>query len=90
MGDHIADTTLMLDIGDHPFIEKKSVVLFAKAEKLNVRKIQEVLDKPFATVNWKRFSPCTPELLLRVQQGLVLSKHTKRSIKDHCRQIWKL
>jgi hypothetical protein len=31
MGDHIADTTLILDVGDHTYITKRSVLLYAKA-----------------------------------------------------------
>ncbi|MFN7921380.1 MAG: hypothetical protein U0Q16_14860 [Bryobacteraceae bacterium] len=46
LGDHIADTTVVLDLGDHPFIEKPSVVLYSKASKLNVAAIEAELNNP--------------------------------------------
>ena len=89
MGDHIANTTVILEIGDHPFIEKQSVVLYAKAANLDIRAIEAVLNNPASRLRWKQFDCCTDELLERVRRGLLVSKHTKRSIKDYCRSVWK-
>ncbi len=91
MGDHIADTTVILEVGDHPFIEKRSVVNYAKAANLDVRTIEVALTAPLvARNNWKKFDGCAPQLLERVQRGLLASKHTKRAIKDQCRKLWSL
>ena len=90
MGDHIADTTVILEIGDHPFIEKQSVVLYAKAENLDIRKIEAELNKSTLRLNWKQFDCCTDELLKRVRRGLLTSKYTKRVVKDYCRRLWSL
>ncbi len=90
MGDHIADTTVVLEIGDHPFIEKQSVVLYSKAEPLDIRKIEAELKNPTSRFHWKQFDSCSAELLERVRRGLLASKYTKRSIKDSCRPLWNL
>jgi hypothetical protein len=90
MGDHIADTTVILEAGDHPFIERQSVVLYAKAANLDLRAIENELNNPASRTNWKQFDCCTPELLERVRRGLLASRHTKRAIKDHCRSLWNL
>ncbi|MBI1792409.1 MAG: hypothetical protein HYR60_33215 [Acidobacteria bacterium] len=90
MGDHIADTTVVLEVGDHPFIEKQSVALFSKAARLDVARIEAEIDNPATRTNWKRFACCTPELLERVRRGLLKSKYTKRAIKDVCRPLWNL
>ena len=90
MGDHIADTTVILEIGDHPFIEKQSVVLYAKAANLDIRAIEAVLNNPVSRLRWKQFDCCTDELLERIRRGLLASKHVKRSIKDYCRSVWNL
>lgn len=91
MGDHIADTTVILEVGDHPFIEKRSVVNYAKAANLDIRKIEVALNDPLVPrTNWKKFDCCTPQLLERVRRGLLASKHTKRAIKDQCRKLWSL
>ena len=90
MGDHIADTTVILEIGDHPFIEKQSVVLYTKAENLDIRKIEAELNNATSRFNWKQFDCCTDELLKRVRRGLLAPKYTKRAIKDYCRPLWNL
>ena len=88
LGDHIADTTVVLDMGDHPFLEKRSVVLYAKAALLDIRAIEAVLGNPDSRSKWRQFDPCSPELLERVRRGLLASKHTKRAIKDYCKPLW--
>ena len=88
MGDHIADTTLILNIGDHPFIEKESVVLYTRAEKLNIGKIEAELANPTAGLKWRRHECCSTQLLDRVRRGLLTSKYTKRAIKEHCLELW--
>ena len=89
MGDHIADTTVILEVGDHPFIEKRSVVNYAKAANLDIRTIEVALTAPLvARNNWKKFDGCTPQLLERVRRRLLASKHTKRAIKDYCKPLW--
>ena len=90
MGDHIADTTLILEVGDHPFIEKQSVLLYSKAALLDVCTIETELSNPRSRTNWKQFEPCSAELLERVRRGLLASKHTKNAIKNHCRPLWNL
>ena len=88
LGDHIADTTVVLDTGDHPFIEKRSVVLYAKAAMLDLRAIDAMLSLPGSRTTWKRFDSCSPDLLERVRRGLLASKHTKRAIKGYCQTLW--
>ena len=66
------------------------VVLYNKAEPLNVWKIEAELNNPTSRFHWKQFDSYSAELLERVRRGLLASKYTKRSIKDSCRSLWNL
>jgi hypothetical protein len=88
MGDHIADTTLILDVGDHTYITKRSVLLYAKAAILDVTAIDKVISDPNTKTNWQRHDCCKPEVLERIRQGLIDSKYTKNSIKGLCKKLW--
>jgi len=88
MGDHIADTTLILDVGDHAYITKPSVLLYAKAALLDVTAIDRVISDPKTTMNWQRHDRCSDELLERIRKGLLASKYTKNDIKALCKKVW--
>jgi hypothetical protein len=87
-GDHIADTTLILDVGDHPFITKRSVVYYEKAALLDVVAIEKALTNPKIRNDWQRHDSCSLDLLARIRQGLITSKHTKTAIKNLCGVLW--
>ncbi len=88
MGDHIADTTLILDVGDHTYITKRSVLLYAKAALLDVATIERVISDPKSKTNWQRHDCCSAELLERIRKGLIDSKYTKNDIKVLCKKLW--
>ncbi|MBI3680798.1 MAG: hypothetical protein HY235_10415 [Acidobacteria bacterium] len=88
MGDHIADTTLILDVGDHTYITKKSVLVYAKAALLDVATIERVISDPKSKTNWQRQDSCSANLLERICKGLIASKYTKNDIKVLCKKLW--
>ncbi len=90
MGDHIADTTLILDAGDHAYISKRSALLYAKAALLEVATIEKEISNPNKTTNWKRHDCCSAKLLERIRKGLIDSKHTKNAIKALCAKLWSI
>ena len=84
-----SETTVVLQPGDHPFIRHESVVHYADADFLNM----EMIDRVLSTTTKQRFvcqphARCSPELLKRIQNGLLASKLAKRKIKDYCFACW--
>lgn len=84
-----SETTVILKKGDHPFIKHESVINYADARELDLGKVYEVLNTPTR----QRFAfgicdPCSPELLRRIQDGLLVSRYVKKGLKEYCKGKW--
>lgn len=78
------DPTLVLDVGDHPFIRHASAVHYSTAQLLSVSEIRAALKSG-------RCHPkedMTRELLKRVRAGLIVSPRTVRVLSNYCRKLW--
>jgi hypothetical protein len=84
----ICDKTVTLQPGEHPFIKHPSIILFSDAQKLDIRNIEAALNAESMIVVCKAQTRCSPTLLKRIQDGVLLSKGTPKHIKEYCRQKW--
>lgn len=72
------DRTLLLRPGDHPFIYKESIVLFAKSLIVSdIRKVQEGIDKGY----WPQQAGFSAEIVARIQRGILKSPYTPDKAK---------
>ena len=74
------DETVILEPGDHPFITRKSSVHFSTAKLYRVAMIQNAIKRGRCSLK----SDMTPELLVRVRQGLLDSTFTVNVIREYC------
>ena len=76
-----SDTTVVLDVGDHPFINHESVIHYADARILDLQTVQAALDAHIRAFTCRSHKPCSPGLLARVQDGLLKSPYPTKGIK---------
>jgi hypothetical protein len=77
-----SDTTVVLKPGDHPFIAKESVIYFHGALVVDLVRIQEA----FSARVCKPQPSCSPDLLARIQRGLLKSQFTPEGIATFYRK----
>jgi hypothetical protein len=80
------DQTLILNTGDHPFIDRASTILYADAQLANDISLMAQISEGRATPR----QACTPEVLRLIQDGILRSPHTKKNIASYCRTQWNL
>ena len=76
-----SDTTVVLGVGDHPFITHESVIHYVDARILDLRKVQAALDARTRTFICRSHKPCSEVLLARVQDGLLKSPYPTKGVK---------
>lgn len=74
-----SDRACLLDIGDHPYIDRKSYIHYRKTEILDVAALQESLRRGDITPH----QDCREEILKVVCDGLMASKATRPNKKDY-------
>lgn len=77
-----SDRTVVLQVGDHPFIKHDSTVDYGSARYFRVDKIVAAMKRGTCHLR----SDLAPAVLGRVQRGLLESPHTIHEIKRYCRQ----
>jgi len=75
------DATVVLNIGDHPFVKHPSSVDYSSANFFLVPRIKRAIEK--GRCNLKE--DLSRAVLERIQKGLSASQHTPNSIKAYCR-----
>jgi len=75
-----ADTTVVLDRGDHSFIRHETVVYYGDARFADPGALEKGVGAGMAT----RHDPLNDDLLKRVQDGLLESNETPIRIKRYC------
>ena len=73
-----SDNTTVLNRGDHPFIQRPSVVLYADARTVDAR----LLDQAVASGSFRAHTAFSDPVLGRIQAGLQTSPFTPKKIKD--------
>ncbi|ANV90790.1 hypothetical protein [Picosynechococcus sp. PCC 8807] len=75
-----ADTTVILDKSDHPFIKHPSVVAYIHAELFNTKTLLNYLNAERSLIDFV----LEDEALRRVQQGLLESEFTPIEVLEYC------
>jgi len=85
-----SETTVVLQVGDHPFIKKgESVVYYVDAKILDLNLVEKILETKTAQFTCAQHQPCSAALLKRIQGGLLESKFASNGIKEYCAARWK-
>lgn len=73
-----SETTVILKPGDHPFVQKPSVIFYADARKVDV----QLLDEALRRGSFRAHATFQSAVLKRIQDGLLQSSLTPKKIKD--------
>ena len=73
-----SDTTTVLKPGDHPFIQRPSVVFYADARTVDTR----LLDQAVASGAFRAHTAFSGSVLARIQAGVSASPFTPKKIKE--------
>lgn len=74
MRDDFADVTCILDVGDHPFIVRTSVVDYRRIFQRSVMQLERMLEMGDLHLRGQ----VSTAVLARVQEGVMVSDHTPR------------
>lgn len=78
------DNTVVLQKGDHSFIQGPTFVRFSDAQFANVNRLLEIVECGSARAK----QPCSAPVLRRVQDGLLTSTSTQNDVREYCERIW--
>jgi hypothetical protein len=78
---HFTDPTVVLTVGDHPFVRHESSVHYSSARRFTVQALQ----KAFGHGHCSLQADMSPTLLARVREGLMRSPFTVNVIREYCR-----
>lgn len=76
------DATLVLDVGDHPFIKHKSSVHYSTARLFRVDAIHRAIQRTQCHLQ----PDMSEQLMERVRQGLLDSPFTIKAVREYCRK----
>jgi hypothetical protein len=83
-----SDKTCQLSKGDHPFVKHASVIFYQDAREIDLALVEKALTAGIRNFVCTAHDPCSPQLLARVQKGLIDSKRTPKGIKAACKKLW--
>ena len=72
-----SDTTTILNAGDHPFVQKPSVIFYADARIADARLLDAAVRRGACRTN----TAFQPAVMRRIQDGIVASPLTPKKIK---------
>jgi len=72
-----SDTTTILNVDEHPFVQKPSVIFYADARIVDTR----LLDAAVQRGACRMHAPFQPPVITRIQAGIATSPLTPRRIK---------
>lgn len=78
-----SETLVVLQAGDHPFIQHESVIAFAYAEISSVARIEQTIASGAA----RSREPVAAALLKRIQAGLLDSDFTPNGVRQFARDV---
>ena len=80
-----SDHTVILDVGDHPFIKHPSSIYYADATITQIAALQRAIDSgEFST-----HQDFPLKTLSRIQAGIFISDFTPNKVKKYCEQVLK-
>ena len=77
------DTTVILYIGDHPFVRHKTVINYGDAHFCEIMKINEALKKELVSIK----DPVSDNLLQKIQNGLLESMETPKISRNTAEKV---
>ena len=83
-----SDKTRQLNKGDHSFVTHASVVYYKDARELDLNNVETALTAGIKKFVCTPHDSCSPDLLARIQKGLVNCKQTPKGIKAICKMLW--
>lgn len=72
------DNTCEIDVGEHPFVNRKSYVYYRRMRMDSVEHIEGLVNSGLFPAK----ENCSPELLQRILEGALTSIHTSREFKQ--------
>jgi len=78
---YFTDETLILELGEHPFIKHRSCVHYSTADFFNSRYVSRGISQ--GTCHF--LEDMSSMLLKKVREGLLLSPRTVNAVKEYCR-----
>jgi hypothetical protein len=85
-----SETTVTLNVGEHPFIKHPSVVSYTHARIIDVKAVLAAIQRQPRQYVCRAHAPCTPELLEKIQTGMTRTKDAEKAIKQRCMSEWGL
>ena len=80
------DQTVILKVGDHPYITHDSIIFYADARIVPVTPIEEGLK--MNTPIFRKLESCSTELIKRISEGVFASDFTPNKVIDYCAKQW--
>ena len=78
-----SERLVVLNKGDHPFIDHESVISYRYSTIRTVEDVEELLSSGLA----KKREPVSPELLNRIQAGILDSDFTPNGVRAYYRDV---
>ena len=72
-----SDTTTIIQPGEHPFVDRPTIVFYADARTVNVNALEGALRQGVV----RQHTALSAELLQRIQKGLFVSRFTPNKIE---------
>ncbi|MDQ3624139.1 MAG: hypothetical protein M3463_16905 [Verrucomicrobiota bacterium] len=72
-----SDTTTILNVGDHPFVHKPSVIFYADARTVDTRRLDAAVQRCACNTH----ASFQAAVILKIQAGLLASTFTPKKIK---------
>jgi hypothetical protein len=79
-----SDPTVVLTVGDHPYVIHDSVVNYSDATLSPKQKLEEAVNNGY----FSSHDPFEPTVLQRIQSGLLHSELTPKPILRYCERLW--
>jgi hypothetical protein len=83
-----SETTVTLNIGEHPFIKHPSVISYKHASIVDVKAVLTAMQRRPQQYVFRSHAPCTPELLEKIRAGMTRTKDAPKAIKQRCMSEW--
>jgi hypothetical protein len=77
---HICDKTAVLHKGEHPSVHHDSIILYSDAQITDLNTLDILVARGAAS----KQTPCSPECLKRIQEGIGKSTETRPHIREFC------
>jgi hypothetical protein len=78
------DQTVILGVGDHPFVRHQTAVSYRDALTVDAGRIEALLREGAAIPH----QPCSAGLLSLIQDGALASPHMPKKVAAFCKQAW--